>query len=71
MNVPLPPLLKITPIVAACAIFLMAAAYMLFLYASWQSYQSDRRNREDKIDELLARIPPRAATKPSVSSSDE
>lgn len=62
MNVPSVPLPKLTPVVAACAIFLMAAAYMLFLYASWQSYQSDRRNRDDKIDELLARIPKRGAS---------
>lgn len=61
MNVPVPPLPKITPIVAACAIFLMAAAYMLFLYVSWQSYQNDRHSRDVKIDELLSRIPPRTA----------
>lgn len=58
MNVPpVPSLPKLTPVIAACAIFLMAAAYMLFLYASWQSYQSDRQKRDEKIDELLARIP--------------
>jgi len=67
MNVPVPPLPKLTPVVAACAIFLMAAAYMVFLYASWQSYQSDRRNRDDKIDELLARIPKRSTTESSES----
>lgn len=58
MNAPsLPPLPKLTPIVACCAIFLMAAAYMLFLYASWQSYQKDRNERHSAIDELLSRFP--------------
>jgi hypothetical protein len=57
MNVPVPPLPKLTPIVATLAIFVMAAAYMLFLYVSWQTYQKDRHVREEKIDELLSRIP--------------
>ena len=61
MNAPNIPLPKLPPIVAVCAIFLMAAAYMLFLYASWQSYQNDRTARDAKIDELLARFPKRAS----------
>jgi len=35
----------------------MAGAYMLFLYASWQSYQKDRATRDARIDELLERLP--------------
>lgn len=62
MNVPVPPLPKLAPIVAVCAIVLMAGAYALFLYASWQAYQKDRRTRSDAIDELLSRIPAKGAT---------
>jgi hypothetical protein len=66
MNLPpVPSLPKLTPIVACCAIFLMAAAYMLFLYASWQSYQKDRNDRHSAIDELLSRFPKKNDAQPS------
>jgi hypothetical protein len=60
MSVPLPAVPKInkmTAIVAMAAIILMAGSYALFLYATWQQYQTDRLSRDKKIDELLARIP--------------
>jgi len=44
-------------ILTMCAIALMAGAYMLFLWASWQQYQEDRTKRDLKIDEMLARLP--------------
>jgi hypothetical protein len=66
MNVPVPPVPKLTPIVACIAIFLMAGAYLLFLYGSWQAYQKDRNDRKDAVDELLARFP-----KPTVPSADD
>jgi TRAP-type C4-dicarboxylate transport system permease small subunit len=48
-------------IVAMAAILFMAAAYALFLWASWQQYQKDSENRTSKIDELLERLPKVAA----------
>lgn len=59
MNVPAPPLphLNIPMAVAITAIILMAGAYLLFLWASWQQYQADRQRRDLNIDELLSRLP--------------
>lgn len=55
---PAPPKLpKITPIIAVMAISLMAGAYLLFLYATWNQFQNDRASRDRKIDELLDRLP--------------
>jgi hypothetical protein len=48
--------------------FLMAASYMVFLYASWQSYQKDRTTRDDKINQLLDRLPQRD---PKPASADD
>lgn len=56
MNIPNVPV-KITPLVACMAMFLMAASYMVFLYASWQGYQKERLYKHDAIDQLLARFP--------------
>lgn len=43
--------------IAAGAIFLMAATYLVFLAATWVQFQADRNNRMEKIDELLDRLP--------------
>ena len=39
------------------AIGLMVGSYMLFLWASWQQYQDAGKTRDNKIDELLSRLP--------------
>jgi hypothetical protein len=44
------------------SVVVMAAAYLLFLAASWNEYQNDRARRDEKIDMLLARIPARVVT---------
>ena len=48
---------KIPPLIAVVAISLMAGAYFVFLYASWQQFQNDRQRREERIDEILDRLP--------------
>lgn len=68
MNVPIPNTSsKIPPLIAVVAISLMAGAYFIFLYATWQQFQSDRAMRERRIDEILDRLPPAKAeeVKPS------
>lgn len=60
MNVPTPPVPKIpklTPVIAMVAIGVLVGAYLLFLYASWNQFQTDRAARDAKIDELLDRLP--------------
>jgi hypothetical protein len=32
-------------------------AYLLYLAASWNAYQEDRARRDEKINELLDRLP--------------
>lgn len=57
--------------------FLVTAAYLVFLYGSWNQFQNDRAQRDAKIDELLDRFPrkeapPVPATKDKVvSNTDE
>lgn len=44
-----------------CALMTVAvAAYLLYLAATWNEYQTDRARRDAKINELLDRIPPPA-----------
>lgn len=58
MNVPIPNTSgKIPPLIAVVAISLMAGAYFIFLYATWQQFQNDRALRESRIDEILDRLP--------------
>lgn len=54
MDLPSP---KVTPLIAIVAIGLMAGAYFIFLYATWNQFQNDRAMRDTKIDELLDRLP--------------
>lgn len=64
MNVPVPavPVPKNIPLaIAVVAIAFMCGAYLLFLWASWQQYQRDRNLRDERIDELLARLPAKKA----------
>jgi len=56
MNIPMPSA-KVTPLVAIIAMMIMAGAYLVFLISYWQQYQRDRSNRDDRINELLDRIP--------------
>jgi predicted RND superfamily exporter protein len=42
---------------AIVMIVAVGVAYFVFLYASWNQFQKDRANRDDKIDEMLARLP--------------
>lgn len=37
---------------------MMAMCYLIYLAASWNEYQQDRARRDEKINELLDRIPP-------------
>lgn len=63
MNVPVPPVPKNIPLaLALVAIAFMCGAYLLFLWASWQQYQRDRNLRDERIDELLSRLPKKQAT---------
>jgi hypothetical protein len=48
---------KTVQVIAICCIITIGAAYLLFLYASWNQFQQDRATRDSKIDELLERIP--------------
>lgn len=48
---------KMTPVVACVAIAVIAAAYLVFLYASWHDFQQDRGIRDQKMDALLDRLP--------------
>jgi hypothetical protein len=52
----IPKLNKIPPLIAIVAIGLMAGAYLLFLYSTWNQYQDDRAERDQKIDLLLEKI---------------
>lgn len=53
---------RIVQLTAFVVILMIGAAYMIFLYASWNQFQNDRMTRDSKIDELLERIPrPKAA----------
>ena len=54
---------KIPPLIAVVAITLMAGAYFVFLYATWNQFQNDRARREQRIDEILDRLPPAKAPK--------
>jgi hypothetical protein len=54
--------MNIPVVVAMCAILFMAGCYALFLWASWQQYQRDAETRTSKINELLERLPGKAAT---------
>lgn len=40
---------------------ILAAAYIIFLARTWNAFQSDRQNREAKINELLDRLPKKEA----------
>ena len=63
MNVPVPAVPKNIPLaLAMVAIAFMCGAYLLFLWASWQQYQRDRNLRDERIDELLSRLPKKQAT---------
>lgn len=53
---------QLVQITAFVVILVIGAAYLVFLYASWNGFQQDRLTRDSKIDELLERIPrPKAA----------
>lgn len=56
MDVPAVPV-KFPAYMAAVAIAVMAGAYLVFLWASWQQDQKDRATRDDKINEMLSRLP--------------
>lgn len=53
-------------LVALVMIVAVGCAYFVFLYASWNQFQRDRATRDDKVDELLARLP-----KPSADAQPE
>jgi hypothetical protein len=40
----------------------VAIAYLLYLAATWNQYQADRARRDEKINELLDRIPVQKVT---------
>jgi predicted RND superfamily exporter protein len=42
---------------AILMIVAVGCAYFVFLYASWNQFQRDRAQRDDKIDEMLSRLP--------------
>lgn len=48
---------KLTPWVAVSVLVLIGASYLVFLYASWHQFQQDKAVRDDKINELLERLP--------------
>jgi hypothetical protein len=48
-------------LVACACMITMACAYLLFLAASWNQYQTDRTGRDQKINALLERMPARPA----------
>lgn len=42
-------------------VFLMAASYLVFLWGTWNQFQTDRVNRDHKLDEFLDRAFPKKA----------
>jgi hypothetical protein len=38
---------------------IITCAYLVFLYGSWEQFQQDRLTRDNKINELLDRLPKR------------
>lgn len=46
-------------ILAAGLLTVCCMAYILYLAASWNAYQTDRAKHTSKIDEMLDRLPPR------------
>ena len=66
MNVPIPTV-RITPLIAIVAITVMCAAYLVFLYATWNEFQNDRKHRGAVLDDLLDRIPAKVRDEPRSS----
>lgn len=48
--------------VAPWLMLMIAAGYFVFLLATWHQFQNDRLVRDEKINELLDRIPPKPAS---------
>jgi hypothetical protein len=46
-------------VVLLCMMGMAMFAYLMFLAASWNAYQEDRARRDEKINELLDRLPRR------------
>lgn len=70
MNLPMPNIKIEGKAISAIMLGIMclaALSYMLFLYASWHQFQEDRFTRDEKIDELLDRIPRPVKPKPAES----
>jgi hypothetical protein len=55
---------QLTPIMAICIMIAVGVAYFVFLAATWNQFQSDRRMRDTKLDELLDRLPKKVQEPP-------
>lgn len=58
MKIPVPAV-AVTPLFAVVAISVLVAAYLVFLYKLWVSYQDDRHRRASAIDSILDTLPKR------------